>query len=1176
MRLKSIRIFGFKSFADKIEIDVDDNLVAVVGPNGCGKSNIVDAIQWALGEASGKNLRTGQSTDVIFNGSGQRKPLGYAEVSLVFDNSDGVLPVSTSEVVVTRRLDRKGESAYAINRQSCRLKDVYELFADTGLGRTGYAIVSQKDIAAALDAPPAERRIWIDEAAGVQRYRSRKTDALKRLDSAVTHLTRVNDVLSEIERQREPLREQAEAARLYRQHLASLREVESGLLLVESADLATEISRLESEIIRKRTDSENLRKEAAGAESRSDSIEGQITELETVLEDLRAKQQAASTAAERAASRVALAENRLRSLDQMELFGDREEADARARIERATAAIEAARKQVDEESRAVQDLLAVISGSAENAQEIDKQLREAESRLASARAAELAFVEAEAQRRQAEQRRAAVIAELEGAKKALPDLETGLAEAEKSLADASTRLDEAKAELAQLAEGRNTLAEELHALETTRRERMAARAALQGRIEGLRASIESHEGLAAGPRAVLSASESGELEGDFVPVANVVTVPSKYGTAIEAALGASAGDLITSNSKHAKRAIEHLKANKLGRATFLAADLVKPRDRSGSLSALAKKPGILGIAADLIECEAKHKPAIELLLGGVLIAETIDAATALSKETGFRKIATLEGEIVFSGGAVTGGRSAHQGSGPIRLATALREAEADANELDTEVTRLDATSEELTQKTQGADSRRAEAQNSHDDLAQEVVEASRWLAAIREEKAATDRAVSRLEQEAADLKTLAEATPADAADVEGLEAERNRLLALAASKASDVEQARRTVAEAAERETQAKARLDHAEAELAAASEADETRKTRLGNVAEERVAHQNSLKEAQQEESQAREKHAQISQSLEQKQAHRAELRASVQHLHEESRKWSETIRTLEDAAYRDDISRARAETKRVAALGRLLEEYNIDEEDAVRQAPLVDLPPDAARAAQRLRREIKDLGEVNIGAIEAYESLTERHETLERERADILDSKAELDKAVAELDRLTRGAFAETFDQVNQALQDTFVELLGGGEASLELTEPNNMLETGVEINVRVPGKKTQRLELLSGGERALAACAFLFALLKVKPSPLCVLDELDAPLDGRNVERYVDMLKARAQGAQFIVITHNPTTIEAAPTWFGVTMQEPGVSTVIPYKVPKAASEGEAHEPTLSPSLSEAVTA
>jgi chromosome segregation protein len=1168
MRLKSIRIFGFKSFADKVDIDVDDNLVAVVGPNGCGKSNIVDAIQWALGEASGKNLRTGQSTDVIFNGSGNRKPLGYAEVSLVFDNEDKTLPVNTTEVIVTRRLDRKGESAYAINRQSCRLKDVYELFADTGLGRTGYAIVSQKDIAATLDAPPQERRVWIDEAAGVQRYRSRKTDALKRLDSAVTHLTRVNDVLAEIERQREPLREQAEAARLYRQHLASLREVESGLLLQEAASLLDDITRLEAEIVRKRADSENLRKEAADADNRSDSIERDIAAFEAEIEELRAKQQAASTAAERAASRVALAENRLRSLDQMELFGDREEADARARIARAEAGLTAAKQQVDEESRAIQDLLAVISGSAEEAQSIEKRLREAESRLSAARSEELAFIQAEAQRRQAEQRRAAVVEELEGAKRAMPDLQKGFNEAEEALKRASDRLEAAKSDLAKLAESRQDLSREIHELETKRRERMATRASVQGRIEGLRASIESHEGLAAGPRAVLAASQDGSLGGDFVAVANVIQVPSHLSNAVEAALGAAAGDLITSHSKHAKAAIEHLKSNKLGRATFLAADLVSPRPRSSALEALARRPGILGIAADLIACEKPHRPAIELLLGGVLIAETIDAATALSKEIGFRKIATLEGELVFSGGAVSGGRSAHQGSGPIRLATGLREAEEEAAALAAEIEKLETASEALVRQNVSFDAARAKAHSAHDDLAQEVVEAARWLAAIREEKAGTERAVQRLESEIASLDAAITAGAAlDPNIVAEIEAERNRLLGIAASKSSDVEQAKRTVSDASEREAAAKARLDRAEAELTSAREADATRKDRLGSVGEERAEQNRLLAVAQSDEAAARDNHAEVSGVLEAMHAKRAEMRASIQTLHEESRKWSETIRALEDAAYRDDISRARAETKRSGALSRLLEEYSIDEEDAARQAPLVELPADAARVASRIRREIKELGEVNIGAIEAYESLTERWDTLSRERADILDSKAELDKAVSELDRLTRGAFAETFEQVNVALQETCEQLLGGGEASLELTDPHNMLETGVEINVRVPGKKTQRLELLSGGERALAACAFLFALLKVKPSPLCVLDELDAPLDGRNVERYVDLLRKRAEDAQFIVITHNPTTIEAAPTWFGVTMSEPGVSTVIPYRVPGAAKQGDAHEVELA---------
>ncbi|MDQ2986299.1 MAG: chromosome segregation protein SMC [Armatimonadota bacterium] len=1168
MRLKSIRIFGFKSFADKVDIDVDDNLVAVVGPNGCGKSNIVDAIQWALGEASGKNLRTGQSTDVIFNGSGQRKPLGYAEVSLVFDNEDKALPVNTTEVIVTRRLDRKGESAYAINRQSCRLKDVYELFADTGLGRTGYAIVSQKDIAATLDAPPQERRVWIDEAAGVQRYRSRKTDALKRLDSAVTHLTRVNDVLAEIERQREPLREQAEAARLYRQHLASLREVESGLLLQEAAALAVDIGRLEAEIVRKRTDSEGLRRESAMAETRSDSIEAEIASVEAVLEAVRAKQQAASTEAERAASRVAVAENRLRSLDQLELFGGREETEARARIERAKEALADARKQVDEEARAIQELLALIGGSADEAKETNRLLRDAEEQLAKARAGELAYIEAEAKRKQSEERRDAVRKELEGARKALPDLLTAFAEAEQALGVASSDLEKSKVGAGDVSKQRQTLSDEIRALEADRRERMAARASLQGRIEGLRASIESHEGLASGPKAVLSASDAGELSGDFVPVASVISVPGDIAHAIEAALGAAAGDLITSHSKHAKAAIEHLKSKQLGRATFLAADLVNPRPRSTKLAGLAARNGILGVAADLVSCSEEHRAAIELLLGGVLVAETIDAATALGREHGFRKIATLEGELVFSGGAVTGGRSAHQGSGPIRLATRHREAEEELATVDVEVAVLDRESKALTEKAAEADQRATEARAESEAAAEAVVEATRWLTAIREEKLSTERAVLRLEQELASIEAIA--TPegeGGSSKVDEMEAERNRLLGVAAAKSSDVEQAKRAVSDASEREAAAKARLRLAESELASAVEADQNRRNRLGSVADDRTEQQAALAEAKVDEAAARERVAALVGEVDQQQTRRGELRASVQNLHEETRKWSETIRTLEDAAYRDDISRARAETKRAGSLSRLLEEYSVDESDAIRQAPLVEIPPEAAKVASRIRREIKELGEVNIGAIEAFESLSERWDTLTRERADVLDSKSELDRAVGELDRLTRGAFADCFEKVNAAFQETFEELLGGGEASLELTDPHNMLETGVDVNIRVPGKKTQRLELLSGGERALAACAFLFALLKVKPSPLCVLDELDAPLDGRNVERYVDLLKLRAREAQFIVITHNPTTIEAAPTWFGVTMTEPGVSTVIPYRVPGQARIGEAQESSLT---------
>lgn len=1156
MRLKSIKVFGFKSFADKLEIDVDGNLVAVVGPNGCGKSNIVDAIQWALGEPSPKNLRAAQSTDVIFNGSAKRKALGYAEVSLVFDNEDGTLPIPTTEVVVTRRLDRKGESAYYINRQGCRLKDIYELFADSGLGRTGYAIVSQKDIDAALSAPPAERRIWIDEAAGVQRYRTRKIEALKRLESAVTHLQRVTDVIAEIENQREPLREQAEAARIYKQALASLREVESGLLLKEADDLEKEILRLETSIVDKRRQADSMRKDAEEAEVRSNELGQRIADLEGHIDNLRGVLQTAITSLERAQSKRALAEQRLVSLDELEAHSGKEAEAAKARVERARAAIQAAEKELTEEQKSIELLLTVISGSSEEAKEFAEELERAENKLASARRGEVERIQEEARVSQASERRAAVAREFVGAKDALPEVRAGEQKAEEAVSAARANLEDLRGQEKQLAASRDEENEKLHKVEDERRKTLAQRASLEGRIQGLRATLESFEGLPAGARAVLQAAKDGKLSGDFIPASSAIHVPEKYAIAIESALGASAGDLITSDSKHAKQAIALLKSEGLGRATFLAADLINPRPRNKDLDALAKK-GAIGVAADLVRFDEKHRLAVELLLGGVVVVENLDAATKLAREPGYRKIATLEGELVFGGGALSGGRSAKQTAGPIRISAQLEEAEREHAKLDGALQGLEAQAAEITRSHLAQVERGAELREKMHEKEEELTEAVHWLAAVREERAATERAIDKLSAEIAGLDDLiARGVPELSSEApEELESERNRLLAIAAAKAADAEQARRALEEAREREAAAKARVAHAQTDLEHALQHDQVRESRIKNLGEDRETHRSTVAEAEAEIRSLAASRSEAERNLEEAQDKRRDLLEESFQSAEDAKSWREAARALEDIAYGDDIQRARAETKRSAALSRLLEEYSVDEEDAKRQAPLVELPPDAQRVASRLRREIRELGDVNIGAIEAYERLTERYETLTTQREDILASKAELDKSIAELDRLTRGAFNETFEKVNGAFGEMFSRLFGGGEARLELTEPDNILETGVDVHVQIPGKKTQRLELLSGGERALSACAFLFALFKVKPSPLCVLDELDAPLDGRNVERYVELLKRFSEDSQYIVITHNPTTIEAAPIWFGVTMQEPGVSTVIPYRVPPA---------------------
>lgn len=1165
MKLKHVKIYGFKTFADRTEFEMDGNLIAVVGPNGCGKSNIVDAIMWALGEPSPKNLRAHNSADIIFSGSSLRKPLGFAEVTLTFDNSRGRLPIDTTDVVVSRRVDRSGESHYAINGRACRQRDVYELFADSGLGRTGYAIVSQSDIDAALRASAEERRTWLDEAAGVQRYRSRKNEALKRLDSALVHLQRVNDVIQEIESQREPLREQAEAARTYKGLLSSLREIESGLLIVEAVEAKEQVHKLGMAVAEKRREADEARKAAQRAESLSDEASGALVDIEKRIDAKTAEYHAASSNLERAVARVALAKQRLESLEELDANRDVEAKAASERIERAKRALELAERELASATEAVDMLVQVLSGSDEIAQRLQHKLELAEATLAQARLASVDRIHREARLAQLRDRRGAIDRELEGAEAALPQLQQAVHDGEAKLLAERKSLEEARKRLTESRDRLASLQDAGKALEGRRRTLLAEEAALEGKASALRATLEAGEGMPAGVRAILAALSEGTLTGDFVPVSAAIHVEAALTNAIEAALGPAAGDLITSRIDFAREAIEYLKREGAGRATFLPLDTLKQRERHEGIRRLVGRPGVLGIAADLVGCDPALKPAVEFLLGAVLVVEDSKIAASLARETGFRSIATLDGELLRAGGSLTGGAYRREVAGPIRRASELEETQARLSELADALHAVQQESERLSASASDLGRDEESALQEVADLEVSVAEVVQWLTALREELNATDRAIERLRAERNQIESEFALSQGDdtatEATVQQAEAERNELLALVAAKSADAEQARRALADARERKDAAQARLNLARADYEDALAYSQTKSLRLENLGQERERQMAAIQQSEADRAKCEDAVAWVTKELEELRAQRQTLEEQRSAMLLQARQLHERARELDDASYRDDILRARAETKLASVLARLLEEYNVTEEEAERLAPTVELPEDAPKIAARLRREIRALGDVNVGAIEAYDKLTERYEILTTQREDILQSKAELDRTISELDRLTRGAFTKTFDEVNEAFREMFVRLFGGGDAVLRLTDPEKILETGVEIEVQVPGKAKQRLELLSGGERALSACAFLFALFKVKPSPLSVLDELDAPLDGRNVERYVDLLRDFAAENQFIVITHNPTTIAAAPIWFGVTMQEPGVSTVIPYRAadPAPSSNG-----------------
>lgn len=1151
MRLKRVRIFGFKTFADRTEFDLEGGVIAVVGPNGCGKSNIVDAILWGLGEGNARQLRAQTSQDVIFAGSSRRKAVGFAEVTLLFDNEDGSLPIDSAEVTITRRLTRAGESEYSINRQSCRLRDILDLLADSGLGRAGYAIVGQKEIDQALAASAEDRRAWIDEAAGVQRYRSRKVESLRRLSQAQTHLERVNDIITEIEAQREPLKEEAEIAIRYKSVLQSLREVESNLLVVEIAKAHREAEALETKIHDAQLLADKETMLADSIEQASGSVIAQIRALDGTIENLRNQLNQALMQGERAEGALRLAEQKLKTLDDIEQNIDEERVGGQVRVDEAALEVEHLNTEFENEKEALDKLREEVSGAGEQAAQLRNRLKEVEKTLAEGRERHTQRLKAEAEQAHRTDRRKAVTRELKGIVASLPDLEKGLAEVDADLAEKQSAvkgsLEKRDAFLAELESIRKAgAAEDVH-----RRELIARQSALEGRRTGLEMTIAQHEGLQQGAKAVLEAVKQNLLDDVYVPVGEAISVDGDYAVAIDTALGGAANDLIVPDQQDAKRAIELLKKHRLGRATFQPIPLMRPQSTGPEFQRVLGQTGVIGRAADLVQCKPSHRPVIDSLLGRVIIVETLDDALRLGKSSGWQKLVTLEGEFVHSAGAVTGGQAAKQQYGLVQRRADLKELEDQIASVSRELSGFDRGQAKREAARQAIEAQIATWTADHKAIEEEFAEARHWRQSVHDELVSTQRAKTKLEQELSGLEPdlLSEIAEIDIATIEK---ERDELLQSLAARSADADSAAERLREAEVRLSQAQLRLQLGERRLMAAKEQEILRSRRLENLGPEREKTIQEIARAKEEKAAAESVRERSSAELEAATKRREELHTEQAEKIEQARKARQNAAGLVESIHESELNRARAEARKANSIERLLEEYGMSEEDALSLADSVDVPKDAAVLVPRLRRELRGMGDVNLGAVEAYERLSTRFDELTTQREDIVSGIEQVQSSIKELDKLTRDRFAGTFEQVREAFTELFQRLFEGGEGALSLSNPDNILESGIEIDVTLPGKTKKRLELLSGGERSLCATAFLFALLKVKPSPLVVLDEVDAPLDGRNVERYVEMLHDFSERSQFIVITHNPTTIESAPIWLGVTMSEPGVSTLVPTRV------------------------
>ncbi len=1185
MLLKRLELVGFKTFADATELRFDRGVTGIIGPNGSGKSNCADALLWVLAERRLSALRASDTADVIFAGSGQRRPLGFAEVSLTVENDDGLLPIDLREVTVTRRLFRNGEAEYRINGRRCRRKDVVDLFLDTGVGRQAFTVISQREIDALLSIDPADRRRMLEEVAGIERYRTRREETLHRLQEVGANLTRLGDLMVGLELQLEPLGRQkteAEAFLALRGRAEALRLS----LLVKDYQL------VERRLLKSDEELDSLRAALVAAEAavaEADAAE-QRARLEQVrldesLTQAHAALGEAASAAEAQRGQLRLGEERLANLAQrlaesadslrrQDEALDRlvaEDRDHTAEADQVAAELAAGRERAGALESRHRELLAAEeragASAATQRQEwhaIEKRVSAAESARAAARRG---LQVADERRAAAERRREQAVAARDEATARLATATAELAAVQATQAAGREAEQAATAELAELDRDRSQARDRLAELQG----RLGETA---GRLEVRRHAAESYQGLYAGVKAVLEARDRGRLRGEYEVVADLLEVAPGCDVAIEAALGARLQDLVCASGDDAREAIEYLKQGRSGRATFLPLDLLEAGDPPRQADRLRRMPGVVGLGLDLVSTAPEYEVARRHLLASLVVVETIDAGIAV-RRAGFDRvtIVSLDGDVVRTSGSITGGS---RDQGRPTLLTQRREMDELERQLDRLEAELASLKWDLGRAGEAQEAVRARLKAARDELE-----------AQRKAFGEADRA--RLKAQSAQAQAEAEVRRAD----EALE-----------ELARDVEQARATIAEAqAElvaleaRQGELRQHLEGAEAQVlrARADRATDAEALSAARVTVARLESRlDALREAARQQERARQAAVEERARLERHRAvwerERHELKTSLRALrraveehdavHREQAEAAVALQAMrQDSARQLDEAVAaarrtrtalveareaqhRAELRRTQVDGdlehlrqTLAEEHpGLSVEQA--RARAFDLPnrQEAAEELQSLRAQMEALGDVNLGAIEEFERLTQQLRFYDRQKADLEAARDDLLLVIADIDAVTTTRLADAFVAVNREFDQLFRRVFGDeGEAGLVWTDPENLLDSGVEVLVRLPGKRTQNILLLSGGERAMTTVTLLLAMFRVKPSPFCLLDELDAPLDDANLRKYRELLREFSTHSQFIVITHNPETTRAADVLYGITMQEPGVSKAFSYRPP-----------------------
>ena len=1166
---------GFKSFPDKTELNFGKGITAVVGPNGSGKSNISDAVRWVLGETSTKSLRGSKMEDVIFGGTSKRKALGFAQVMLTLDNSDGTLKDHGEIVTVTRRYYRSGESEYKIDGESVRRKDIHELFMDTGLGSDGYSMVGQGKIDSIISAKNEDRRELFEEAAGISRFRHKRKDAERRLDQAQENLVRLLDILGELESRVGPLKKQSEKAQKFLEYSEEKKTLEIGVWLNKINRFTVELREQEHKIDAVKASYEVSENDLAAIEKELEEVAEKVTSINLAIEQSRLGASGYEEEALRKDGEISVLNATLEHNNETieRLTADITDADGTGAT--LDEQIDAKNKTIAENEKLIADKKTELESVANELSKVQNENMEISDKTVELNqtltALTIKLSDSKVKMSQAtssideiNSRKDTIASQIEATQKDIDYTQSQADESNKNLEFLKERIDEYENSLGgyqMKVDAKKQKAEKIKQDAERLARQMAEKSDRARVLEDLEKNMEGFSGAV---KAVLKQSQSKALPGIHGTLSQLITVDNENSTAIEIALGAAMQNVVVSTESDAKRAINYLKQNNVGRATFLPISAIKPRYMEEKN--LDDNFGFVDVASNLVDCDEQYRDIVENLLGRVMVVEDIDCAIAISKRYKNRyKIVTLDGQVMNPGGSMSGG-SKGKGSGVLSRANLIEELKSEAQKIGDELKDVQA---ELKKAVEDANSAVADLQGADADLRNAKEE---YIRAEGDAKLISDKLQSFInqrdtmcrEQENSEGRILlfnqaVENAKQEAAEIEKQMADTEAELNNVSTGAKELSSKRDEIREKTEqinlelvtltKDSEA-ARLSVEELELRKSTQSD-----RVKNITDEingiKAKNENlmlSINDVKAQADELRQKASESNDAVTQKIEDRNELEKRSNELRAKEKATLTDKEKLSGDIVRLEERKANMK-KEYDELGDMLfEQYELTKPEAQALGIVIDDMAEAKKRLHEIKVAIRGLGSINVGAIEEYKEVSERYNFLKEQTDDIEQSKKELAKIIDDLTSSMSEKFMTQFNKINTEFKTCFADFFGGGNGEIILEEPDNCLESAIEIKIQPPGKSVQNINLFSGGEKSLAAMALLFSVLKVQPSPFCIYDEVEAALDDVNVERFAKYMRRMTDKTQFISITHRRGTMEEADVLYGVTMQEKGVSKLL----------------------------